>query len=71
MSEDRITSTVAQFIKRSGMGKTKVYELINRGDLETAKIDNTRLVLEESYRRLLNRSRVPPERHVRRGGGPL
>jgi hypothetical protein len=62
MSEERITSTVTQFIRRSGLGRTKVYEMLAAGELESAKLGATRVILEESYRRLLERYRVPPKR---------
>jgi hypothetical protein len=35
--------------------------MFNRGDLETVKIGGIRLVVEDSYHRLLNRSRVTPK----------
>jgi excisionase family DNA binding protein len=41
-----------------GVGRTKVYELINRGDLETAKVDRRRLVTHRSLEALLERYRV-------------
>ncbi|MCC2663518.1 MAG: Helix-turn-helix domain [Geminicoccaceae bacterium] len=41
-----------------GVGRTKVYELINRGDLETAKVDRRRLVTHRSIEALLERYRV-------------
>jgi hypothetical protein len=64
MSEDKIvTATVTQFIKMTGLGKTKTYELINSGALETAKLGTLRLVLMDSYYRLLDRHRVVPKRH--------
>jgi hypothetical protein len=64
MGEERITSTVAQFVKRSGLGRTKVYEMLAAGELESAKLGATRVIIEESYRRLLDRNRVPPKRQV-------
>jgi len=62
MSEERITSTVTQFIKRSGLGRTKVYEMLAAGELESAKLGTTRVIIEESYHRLLAQNRVPPKR---------
>lgn len=49
-----ITGTCHQL----GVGRTKVYELINRGDLETAKVDRRRLVTHRSIEALLERYRV-------------
>jgi len=59
MSEERITSTVTQFVRRSGLGRTKVYEMLAAGELESAKLGATRVIIEDSYRRLLERNRVP------------
>jgi hypothetical protein len=61
MSEDRITSTVTQFIKRSGLGRTKVYEMLAAGELESAKLGRTRVIIEASYVQLLARARVRPK----------
>ena len=41
-----------------GIGRTKVYELINRGELETAKVGRRRLVTHRSLEALLERYRV-------------
>lgn len=61
MSEERITSTVAQFVKRSGLGRTKVYDMLAAGELESAKLGGTRVIIEASYHRLLEQRRVPPK----------
>jgi hypothetical protein len=56
-----ITSRIKPFLKRSGIGKTKFFELRNAGEIETAKHGNMTLVIEESYRQFLERHRVPPK----------
>jgi len=61
MNDDRITSTLTQFVKRSGLGRTKVYDMINAGELESAKLGRTRVILEDSYLRLLARRRTRPK----------
>ena len=61
---DRITSTLTQFTKRSGLGRTKVYDMINAGELESAKLGRTRVILEDSYLRLLARRRTRPKDDV-------
>lgn len=38
-----------------GIGRTKIYELIKAGDLETVKIGRTTLVTMRSLRRLIER----------------
>jgi len=41
-----------------GIGKTKTQELINRGDVATAKVDGRTLVLTDSVVALVERNRV-------------
>jgi excisionase family DNA binding protein len=41
-----------------GIGRTKVYDLINRGDLETVRIGSRRLVTRRSLEVLLERYQV-------------
>lgn len=48
-----LTVTIADACKATGIGKSKLYELIERGDLETAKVDGRRLVRADSLRRLV------------------
>jgi hypothetical protein len=52
-SGERITATVGQFCEMSGMGKTKVFGLIKNGTLASIKIGQTRLIVLDSYRRLI------------------
>ncbi len=37
------------------VGRTKIYELINSGELETVKIDKRHLVVQDSIKRLVER----------------
>jgi excisionase family DNA binding protein len=60
MKSERLTSTVTEFAKRSGISRSKVYEMLDSGELESAKIGGMRLILEESYRRLLEKNRIAP-----------
>lgn len=48
-----ITVTIADALSLSGLGRTKLYELINDGMLETVKIGRRRLIKMESLERLL------------------
>ncbi len=41
---DRVTCTIAQTCAATGLGKTKVYQAIADGRLESVKVDNRRLV---------------------------
>jgi len=61
MSDARISSTIKDFVKRSGIGRSKVYEMLDSGELESAKVGGMRLIIEDSYRRLLEHHRVPPK----------
>ncbi len=54
MSQEPITVTVKEALRISGLGLTKIYELINDGRLETVKVDNRRLVIYESLKSLLS-----------------
>jgi hypothetical protein len=47
------TLRVKTFMERYGFGKTKTYEMINSGRLETIKVDGTRLIKAASVRALL------------------
>jgi hypothetical protein len=62
MTAEIITSRVTAFCQRSGLSRSKVYLLMERGELESLKIDGNRLIVEESYRRLIERSRVAPKK---------
>lgn len=44
---------VAQFCRLYGIGKTKTYELIANGSLETVQIGRKRLIIDASARRAL------------------
>jgi hypothetical protein len=57
---DIVTLTVRDFIQRSGISRSQTYVLLDEGLLESAKVKGTRLILWDSYERLLARSRVPP-----------
>jgi excisionase family DNA binding protein len=50
------TLRVKTFMERYGFGKTKTYEMINSGRLETVKIDGTRLIKAASVRALLEQA---------------
>ena len=62
IATDIITSTVTNFTQRSGFSRSQVYVLLKRGELESAKVGGSRLIIEDSYHRLLDRARVPPKR---------
>ena len=50
---DRLSCTIAEACEATGLGRTKVYELIGEGRLETTRIGRRRLVFVRSLRTLL------------------
>jgi len=59
IAERVISAPINEFCVLSGLGRTKIYELLNTGDLASIKIGNRRLILLDSYRQLIDRRRVP------------
>ncbi len=53
-----ITATVKTFCELSGLGRTKVFEMLKDGTLESVKIVNCRLIIMESYLRLVRSLRT-------------
>jgi excisionase family DNA binding protein len=57
-TSDRIISApIGDFCQMSGIGRSLVYEMIADGRLESIKIGKRRLVLIDSYRRLIEACR--------------
>jgi excisionase family DNA binding protein len=54
---ERLTCTIAEACQATGLGRTKLYELIGEGYLETTTIGRRRLVLVRSLRTLLEEKR--------------
>jgi hypothetical protein len=52
---DPITATIPEFVRLSGIGRTRVYELLNAGELEYVEFGRRRLIVIGSYRRLIER----------------
>lgn len=52
-----LTVTVADALRIIGIRRTKLYELIGSGDLETLKVGRRTLVLMDSLRSLIERGR--------------
>ncbi len=49
----RLTCTIAEACEATGLGRSKLYELIGKGCLETTTIGRRRLLLVRSLRALL------------------
>jgi hypothetical protein len=58
MDTDRIiTAPIGEFCRLSGIGRTRVYELISDRSLDSITIGRRRLIVIDSYRRLIERQR--------------
>jgi hypothetical protein len=53
---ERVTCTVLEACAATGLGRTKLYELIGGGHLDTITIGRWRLVLGRSLLKMLERS---------------
>jgi hypothetical protein len=62
-SHDLITATIPEFRRLSGISRTRIYELLDAGELESIHIRTRRLIIIDSYRRLVERQRgqQPPQ----------
>lgn len=49
----KITCTIPEAVDASGLGRTKLYELIDDGRVESLKVDNRRLIRVASLLKLL------------------
>jgi hypothetical protein len=57
---DRITATIPEFRRLSGIGRSRIYELLDAGEIESIYLGTRRLILIDSYRRLIERRRAAP-----------
>ena len=48
-SSDRITVTIPEFLKSSGVGRSKTYELIEAGEIKSVLVGRRRLIVVQSY----------------------
>ena len=58
ISDRIISASINEFCILSGLGRTLVYDMINDGRLDSVKIGKRRLILIDSYRRLIERERA-------------
>jgi hypothetical protein len=70
---DPITATIPEFRRLSGIGRSRIYELLDAGELDSVHIGARRLILIDSYRQLLARLQAAkgdaPRRRDRAGEG--
>jgi hypothetical protein len=72
ISSHIISMTVPDFRAASGLGNTVVYEMIGDGRLESIKIGKRRLILLDSYRRLIeNQLSAPTQGQTAEGASSL
>jgi excisionase family DNA binding protein len=55
-----ITATIGEFCRLSGLGRTKVYELLGDGTLASITFGKRRLIIIDSYRALIERQLETP-----------
>ena len=55
--KERITCTIAEACEATGLGRTKIYEMLS--DLETVKADKRRLIIVPSLLRKMESLREP------------
>ena len=67
VSDRIITAPISEFCQLSGLGRTRVYELIGTGDLDSITVGKRRLVIIDSYRRLIERQRAAGQKFPRPG----
>lgn len=53
MQSNIITATVAELCRLSGLGRTKVYQLVADGSLNSFNVGKRRLIVLASYGRLI------------------
>lgn len=68
MDSSIITATVGEFCRLSGLGRSRVYEMIgDAGELESVLIGKRRLIIIDSYRQLIERRKVEGQKLPRPG----
>jgi hypothetical protein len=65
---DRITATITEFRRLSGIGRSRIYELLDAGELESVHLGARRLIIVDSYRRLVARLQSAETTSRRRSG---
>jgi excisionase family DNA binding protein len=56
--EGIITATIPEFRRLTGISRSRIYELLDAGEIESVHIGARRLIIVESYRRLIERQRT-------------
>ena len=56
---ERVSCTIAEACGATGLGRTKLYELIGEGKIDTCKMGKRTLVLVPSLRKAITQEAVP------------
>jgi excisionase family DNA binding protein len=56
-AETLITTSIGNFCQVTGIGRSKTYELLAAGALDSLKIGKRRLIILDSYRKLIEQQR--------------
>ena len=57
-TETLITTTIGNFCRLTDIGRSKTYELLASGALDSLKIGKRRLIVLDSYRKLIEQQRA-------------
>ncbi len=60
IDDGALTCSVSRFLEIAGIGLTTAYRLINDGTIQTVAIGRKRLIVLDSYRRLLEQQLAQP-----------
>jgi hypothetical protein len=61
---------IPQFLGAAGIGRSKTYELINEGEIQSVLVGKRRLIIVQSYLDYLERQKQAEENGVRRIASP-
>ena len=62
-STDKISASISEFCALSGLGRTKVYELLGNGSIDSFYCGKRRLIILDSYHRFVERQRAAAPAH--------
>jgi hypothetical protein len=60
-TDEPVTVCIKEFCRRTGISRTQTYHLLDTGKIDSVKINDMRLIIWDSYYRLMDKSRVPPK----------
>jgi predicted DNA-binding transcriptional regulator AlpA len=66
---DIITATIPEFRRLSGISRSRIYELLDCGEIESVHIGARRLIVLASYKALIERQRAKAQKPARPSRG--